>query len=190
MPRLGVPRSGFTGWPRNTFRAKQHDHHVLPAHGALHKRSALVGAVASAEVYPQTSDFTAWSDTKQASVPCYEDSLLRHQLEQSSRRKHCKAGEALSALNGITALLVSHISSTCLNLFCVRPQERSPRNSKRRLDEACLEQSPSTARNVVQSWIVQGKVLVNGKVVSKPGTPVSSQAKIDILAVEQQYVCR
>ena len=49
---------------------------------------------------------------------------------------------------------------------------------------------PSTARNVIQSWIVQGKVQVNGKVVSKPGTPVSPQAKIDILAVVQQYVCR
>ncbi len=49
---------------------------------------------------------------------------------------------------------------------------------------------PATARNVVQSWIVQGKVVVSGKVVSKPGTPVSTQAKIDILAVEQQYVCR
>ena len=94
---------------------------MFPAHGALLKRAALVGAVASAEVYPQTSDLTAWSDTKQARVPCYEDSLLRHQLEQSSRQKHRKAGKALSALNGVTALLVSHISSTCLNLFCVRP---------------------------------------------------------------------
>ena len=53
-----------------------------------------------------------------------------------------------------------------------------------------MEQKPSTARNVVQSWIVQGKVIVNGKVVNKPGTPVSPEAKIDILAVEQQYVCR
>lgn len=69
-------------------------------------------------------------------------------------------------------------------------QHQSPRNSKRRLDEACLEQSPTIARNVVQSWIVQGKVIVNGKVVNKPGTPVSTQAKIDILAVEEQYVCR
>ena len=69
-------------------------------------------------------------------------------------------------------------------------QKRPPRGPKRRLDEACLEQLPSTARNVVQSWIIQGKVVVNGKVMTKPGTPVSPQAKIDILAVEQQYVCR
>lgn len=42
----------------------------------------------------------------------------------------------------------------------------------------------------MHSWIVQGKVQVNGKVVSKPGTPVSATAKIDILAAVQQYVCR
>lgn len=42
----------------------------------------------------------------------------------------------------------------------------------------------------MHSWIVQGKVQVNGKVVSKPGTPVSAKAKIDILAAVQQYVCR
>lgn len=42
----------------------------------------------------------------------------------------------------------------------------------------------------MHSWIVQGKIHVNGKVVSKPGTPVSAKAKIEILAALQQYVCR
>jgi len=88
---------------------------LFPAHGAPLKRAALVGAAASADFYPQTSDFAAWSDTKQARVPCYEDGVLRHQLEQSSRRKQCKAGKALSAVMGITARFVSHVSSTCLN---------------------------------------------------------------------------
>lgn len=65
-----------------------------------------------------------------------------------------------------------------------------PSGSKRRLDEACIEQRPSVARNIMHSWIVQGKVQVDGKVVNKPGTPVSARAKIDILAVVQQFVCR
>ena len=69
-------------------------------------------------------------------------------------------------------------------------QQQRWSSSKRRLDEACLEQKPLIARNVMHSWIVQGKVQVNGKVVSKPGTPVSAKAKIDILAAVQQYVCR
>lgn len=73
--------------------------------------------------------------------------------------------------------------------FCPDRLQR-PSSSKRRLDEACLEQKPLIARNVMHSWIVQGKVHVNGKVVSKPGTLVSAKAKIDILAALQQYVCR
>ena len=51
-------------------------------------------------------------------------------------------------------------------------------------------QTPDIARNVIQSWIVQGKVQVNGKVVNKPGTPVSAQAAISITAVVEKYVCR
>ena len=77
-------------------------------------------------------------------------------------------------------------------IFCpdLLQQQQRWSSSKRRLDEACLEQKPLIAPNVMHSWIVQGKVLVNGKVVSKPGTPVSAKAKIDILAAVQQYVCR
>ena len=105
LPRLGFPDQA----PRNTFRTKQHDHHLFPAHGALLKRAALVGAVASTDFRPQTSDCTVWSDTKQARVPCYEDGLLRHQLEPSSRRKQCKAGKALSATMDSIARLGSHI---------------------------------------------------------------------------------
>ncbi|DBB11299.1 TPA: hypothetical protein ACH3X3_006732 [Trebouxia sp. C0006] len=101
-------------------------------------------------------------------------------LGQTPNKRVCHATKTACSATSLSSLADGSIVK----------QERSPRNSKRRLDEACLEQSPSTARNVVQSWIVQGKVLVNGKVVTKPGTPVSSQAKIDILAVEQQYVCR
>ena len=75
---------------------------------------------------------------------------------------------------------------TCPDLL----QQQRSSSSKRRLDEVCLEQRPLVAPNVMHSWIVQGKVQVNGKVVSKPGIPVSAKAKIDILASVQQYVCR
>ena len=101
-----------------------------------------------------------------------------------SRRRYCQAGELQPVVwRGTATALFEY---RLFDLWLQRPT----RGPKRRLDEACLEQLPSTARNVVQSWIIQGKVVVNGKVVTKPGTPVSPQAKIDILAVEQQYVCR
>jgi len=41
---------------------------------------------------------------------------------------------------------------------------------KRRLDELTIERHPEHSRTVVQSWIAQGKVLVNGQPVTKAGT--------------------
>lgn len=89
------------------------------------------------------------------------------------------------SFSGVSFKTCAIAANLCPNLL-----QEWPSGSKRRLDEACLEQRPLVARNVMHSWIVQGKVQVNGKVVSKPGTPVSAKAKIDILAVVQQYVCR
>eukprot|EP00242_Pyramimonas_sp_CCMP2087_P010267 CAMPEP_0198213432 /NCGR_PEP_ID=MMETSP1445-20131203/28863_1 /TAXON_ID=36898 /ORGANISM="Pyramimonas sp., Strain CCMP2087" /LENGTH=321 /DNA_ID=CAMNT_0043888075 /DNA_START=392 /DNA_END=1357 /DNA_ORIENTATION=+ len=61
---------------------------------------------------------------------------------------------------------------------------------KRRLDEICSEQHPEYSRNVIQSWIAQGKVLVDGKVVTKSGAQVKPTSKILINAVQPKYVCR
>lgn len=61
--------------------------------------------------------------------------------------------------------------------------------NKVRLDELILElglaKNPREAQGLIQS----GKVLVNGKVVSKPGTAVDRQAEIGITA-KQKYVSR
>jgi len=61
---------------------------------------------------------------------------------------------------------------------------------KLRLDEACLSLRPEHSRNVIQSWILQGKVLVDGRVVDKPGSPVKADSKIAINAEELKFVCR
>ena len=61
---------------------------------------------------------------------------------------------------------------------------------RRRLDDVCLELRPADARNVIQSWIVQGKVRVDGKVVTKAGTPVQPDAVVRINAVVPKFVCR
>ena len=53
-----------------------------------------------------------------------------------------------------------------------------------------MQQTSDVGHNVIQSWILQGKVQVNGKVVNKPGTPVSPKAAISINAVLDKYVCR
>ncbi|KAH9745615.1 S4 RNA-binding domain-containing protein [Citrus sinensis] len=61
---------------------------------------------------------------------------------------------------------------------------------KRRLDEICLERFQPYSRTYLQSWILQGKVFVDGKVVNKAGTAVSDKAVVEIIAQVPKYVCR
>ncbi|KAJ7531952.1 hypothetical protein O6H91_14G066600 [Diphasiastrum complanatum] len=61
---------------------------------------------------------------------------------------------------------------------------------KRRLDEVCVERFPQFSRNLIQSWILQGKVLVDGKSASKAGMQVLEASKIDLIAKIPKYVCR
>ncbi|XP_020584673.1 uncharacterized protein LOC110027540 [Phalaenopsis equestris] len=61
---------------------------------------------------------------------------------------------------------------------------------KRRLDEVCLEQYQQYSRTFIQSWILQGKVSVDGRVINKAGTPVSEKSVVEIKAEIPKYVCR
>ncbi|EFJ21403.1 hypothetical protein SELMODRAFT_107026, partial [Selaginella moellendorffii] len=74
------------------------------------------------------------------------------------------------------------------------------RKKKRRLDELCVERYPQFARNVVQSWIIQGKatsvsvcpgkVFVDGRPGTKSGMQVAETSAIEITAQPPKYVCR
>ncbi|KAK4381848.1 putative rRNA methyltransferase YqxC [Sesamum angolense] len=66
----------------------------------------------------------------------------------------------------------------------------SEKIKERRLDEVCLERFQQYSRTFIQSWITQGKVYVDGKVVNKCGTPVSDKAVVEIKADVPKYVCR
>ncbi|GAB2282388.1 hypothetical protein Dimus_016933 [Dionaea muscipula] len=61
---------------------------------------------------------------------------------------------------------------------------------KKRLDEVCLERFQQYSRTFIQSWIMQGKVYVDGKIVNKAGTPISDKAVVEIMAEVPKYVCR
>ncbi|KAF2284683.1 hypothetical protein GH714_029277 [Hevea brasiliensis] len=54
----------------------------------------------------------------------------------------------------------------------------------------CLERFQQYSRTFIQSWILQGKVFVDGKMVSKAGTPISDKAVVEIIAEIPKYVCR
>ena len=49
---------------------------------------------------------------------------------------------------------------------------------------------PEYSRQQIQSWIMQGKVKVDGRVVTKAGTPVSIELPVECDAQEPKYVSR
>jgi len=61
---------------------------------------------------------------------------------------------------------------------------------KERLDLLVQKIEPSLSRSQIQSWIMQGKVKVDGVVVTKPGQATSPEAKIECDIHEQKYVSR
>jgi len=61
---------------------------------------------------------------------------------------------------------------------------------KKRLDKVVLEHYPHHSRTHINSWIMQGKVEVDGEKVVKPGAPVREDSSITLNIEEPRYVCR
>ncbi len=62
--------------------------------------------------------------------------------------------------------------------------------TKIRIDKLVQDQFPEYSRTQIQSWIIQGAVLVDGAVITKPGITVETTAHIQITAEEPKYVSR
>ncbi len=60
---------------------------------------------------------------------------------------------------------------------------------KYRLDQRLVELKLVPTRSQAESWIKLGKVTVNGKVITKAGTPVFASSKV-LLETDEQYVSR
>lgn len=61
---------------------------------------------------------------------------------------------------------------------------------KKRLDQLVHEKAPHYSRAQIQSWIMQGKVSVDGKIITKPGTIVAVDVPISYDFKEPKYVSR
>ncbi|MBU4269933.1 TlyA family RNA methyltransferase [Candidatus Dependentiae bacterium] len=61
---------------------------------------------------------------------------------------------------------------------------------KKRLDLLVQEKYPQFTRNQIQSWILQGKVLVDGKVETKAGTQIVQEADVLLTVDEPKFVSR
>ncbi len=62
--------------------------------------------------------------------------------------------------------------------------------TKMRLDHRVHELLAQYSRQQIQSWIMQGKVRVDGLVVTKPGTQVGPEAEVLVAIEEPKYVGR
>jgi 23S rRNA (cytidine1920-2'-O)/16S rRNA (cytidine1409-2'-O)-methyltransferase len=62
--------------------------------------------------------------------------------------------------------------------------------SKKRLDVKILELHPEYSRRQIQSWIMQGKVIVNDAVITKNGILIPDDARIILNVEEPKYVSR
>ncbi|KAG2498021.1 hypothetical protein HYH03_004279 [Edaphochlamys debaryana] len=73
------------------------------------------------------------------------------------------------------------------------PKATKGPKQRMRLDEYCMTLAPQFSRNVIQSFILQGKVRVGDKVVTKAGTPVVVGPGGPVVVIDSEqprYVCR
>lgn len=61
---------------------------------------------------------------------------------------------------------------------------------KKRLDQRLAELLPQYSRAQIQSWIMQGKIKVDDKIVTKPGTQISDESSLTYDIAEPKYVSR
>lgn len=64
------------------------------------------------------------------------------------------------------------------------------KTKKKRLDHSAHELYPEYSRRQIQSWIMQGKVLVDGKPITKSGAQINEGAAIVVNAQEPKFVSR
>ncbi|MBN2267514.1 MAG: TlyA family RNA methyltransferase [Candidatus Babeliaceae bacterium] len=64
------------------------------------------------------------------------------------------------------------------------------RQKKKRLDVRVLELYPHLSRKQIQSFIIEGRVFVDGHPCTKAGTPVDESNEISVRAETPRFVCR
>ncbi|HEX2977951.1 MAG TPA: TlyA family RNA methyltransferase [Candidatus Babeliales bacterium] len=62
--------------------------------------------------------------------------------------------------------------------------------AKQRLDLVIIQQRPDLSRAFIQSIIMQGKVKVEGQIITKAGTLIAPDAQIDMDVTQPKYVSR
>lgn len=61
---------------------------------------------------------------------------------------------------------------------------------KKRLDQLVQDQQPQYSKTQIQSWIMQGKVKVDGQIITKPGTMIDETVALAYDIQEPKFVSR
>ncbi|CAN5141222.1 TlyA family rRNA (cytidine-2'-O)-methyltransferase [soil metagenome] len=61
---------------------------------------------------------------------------------------------------------------------------------KKRLDQLVQEQQPQYSKTQIQSWIMQGKIKVDGQIITKPGTMLDEAVPLSYDIQEPKFVSR
>jgi len=121
-------------------------------------------------------------------------SLVRLACRKENRFARLTGGPAASHARWVATADVSDDAAFPVSDASSSPKPdrplRLPKIGKQRLDELTITQHPQFSRTVVQSWIAQGKVLVDGQPVMKAGTKVKTSVVVVITASPQKFVCR
>lgn len=62
--------------------------------------------------------------------------------------------------------------------------------TKKRLDQLVQEHQPQYSKTQIQSWIMQGKVKVEGQIVTKPGMMIDETAQLSYDIIQPKFVSR
>ncbi len=62
--------------------------------------------------------------------------------------------------------------------------------AKKRLDILLQETYPQYSRRQIQSWIMQGRVTIDDQKITKPGTQIKEDAKVELKVEEPKFVGR
>lgn len=69
-------------------------------------------------------------------------------------------------------------------------KQETMKQDRKRLDAIVVPQHPDLTRSQVQSLIMQGKIAVDGEIVTKPGTPTKPDVTITLVGELPKYVSR
>jgi 23S rRNA (cytidine1920-2'-O)/16S rRNA (cytidine1409-2'-O)-methyltransferase len=116
--------------------------------------------------------------------------VARHHTQPRHGHRHFYASPLACTVPPSTggALLDDEDSPAAASPQAAQPASR--RGPKSRLDALALELYPQYSRTLLQSWILQGKVLVDGVPVTKAGAAVSHASEVTITAEDPKFVCR